>query len=82
MKPTRYETHDLALAAFLIASESTRLTDIASNGDGRKRFIFDPPPDKETLIRFYSGESQVSARRFAEALSSLKGSGYTMREFQ
>ena len=81
MKTQGYSTYDLVLAAFLVASEASRLADITSNGDGRKRFVFNPAPKKEDLIRFYSGEAQVSARRFAEAWATLKGAGYTMREF-
>ncbi len=76
-----YETYDLVLAAYLVASEVCQLVDIRSSGNGRKLFHFCPSPTKEDLIRFYSGEAQVSARRFAEAFATLKGTGYTMREF-
>jgi len=76
-----YATFDLTLAAFLVATDSARLTDITGHGDGRKRFVFNPAPNKADLIRFYSGEAEVSARRFAEAWATLKGAGYTMREF-
>jgi|GEM_PF-2637344 len=81
MNGAAYQTYDIVLASYLIASESSRLTDITGNGDGRKLFCFDPAPTKEQLIQFYSGEAHVSARKYAEALASLKGSAYTMRQF-
>ena len=73
MNARAYETYDLTLAAFLVATDSARLTDITGNGGGRKRFVFNPPPSKAALIRFYSGEAEVSARRFAEAWSRALG---------
>ena len=78
---TRYQTYDLVLATYLIASEVCSLTDIASNGDGRKLFCFNPAPSKEQLIEFYAGTAQVSARKFAEVFATLKGSGYTLKEY-
>jgi len=81
MKHGAYETYDLVLASFLIAAEASHLIDIATHDGGRKLFCFDPAPSKEDLIKFYSGEATVSARRFAEVFASLKGAGYTMREF-
>lgn len=56
-----YATYDIVLATYLIAGEVCKLTDIASNGDGRKLFCFDPAPSKEQLIAFYAGSAQVSA---------------------
>jgi hypothetical protein len=79
--PGAYETYDLVLAAYLVAGDVCRLIDIRSSGNGRKLFQFSPSPTKEDLVRFYSGAAHVSARRFAEAFATLKGSGYTMREF-
>lgn len=79
MKGDDYQTYDLVLAAFLVASEISRLTDVASHNGGRKLFRFDPAPSKEQLIQFYSGEAMVSARRFAEVFASLKGASYTMK---
>ena len=76
-----YQTYDLVLAAFLLASDAARLVDIRPNGDGRKLFHFAPAPSKEQLIQFYSGEATVSARRFAEVFATLKGAGYTMRAY-
>lgn len=81
MSGHNYQTYDIVLASFLIASDAAKLTDIASNGDGRKLFCFDPAPSKEQLIQFYSGEAVVSARRFAEVFATLKGSGYTLKEY-
>jgi len=81
MKNAAYQTFDLVLAAFLIASDTCRLTDIGTQELGRKLFYFQPAPSKEQLIKFYSGEAVVSARRFAEVFASLKGAGFTMREF-
>lgn len=76
-----YRTYDLTLAAFLVASDVTRLTDIASNGDGRKLFCFNPAPSKQQLLDFYSGTALVSARKFAEVFATLKGTGYTLKEY-
>jgi hypothetical protein len=81
MNARPYHTHDIVLATYLIAGEICKLTDIASNGDGRKLFCFDPPPTKEQLIQFYSGEAVVSARRFAETFATLKGTGFTLKEY-
>ena len=79
MKTGAYQTYDLVLAAFLLASEISRLTDVASHNGGRKLFCFAPAPSKEQLIQFYSGEAMVSARRFAEVYATLKGTHYTMK---
>lgn len=78
-----YQTYDLVLATYLIAGDVCKLTDItsASNGDGRKLFCFNPAPSKEQLIEFYAGTAQVSARKFAEVFATLKGSGYTLKEY-
>jgi hypothetical protein len=81
MKGGPYQTHDIVLATYLIASDLCKLTDIASNGDGRKLFCFNPAPSKEQLIEFYAGTAQVSARKFAEVFSTLKGTGYTLKDF-
>ena len=83
MKAMRYETYDLPLAAYLVASGSSQLTDIvgSASGNGHKLFCFDPAPSKEELIRFYSGQATVSARRFAEAFATLKSTGFTLRGF-
>jgi hypothetical protein len=79
----RYQTFDIVLATYLIAADVCKLTDITntSNGDGRKLFCFDPAPSKEQLIEFYAGTATVSARKFAEVFSTLKGSGYTLKEY-
>ncbi len=76
-----YRTHDLTLAAFLVASDVAQLTDITSNGDGRKLFCFNPAPSREQLIEFYAGTAQVSARKFAEVFATLKGTNYTLKEY-
>ena len=77
----RYKTFDLVLATYLIAGDVSKLIDIRSNGDGRKLFCFTPAPSKEQLIEFYAGTAQVSARKFAEVFATLKGSGYTLKEY-
>ena len=81
MKNNAYHTYDIVLAAFLIAGDVSRITDIQALDTGRKLFQFDPRPTKEQLVSFYSGEATVSARRFAEVYSTLKGTNYTMQEF-
>jgi len=81
MKAETYQTFDIVLATYLIAGDVCKLTDITGNGDGRKLFCFNPVPSKEQLIQFYSGEAVVSARRFAEVFATLKGTGYTLKEY-
>jgi hypothetical protein len=81
MSEANYQTYDLVLAAYLVAGDVCRLVDIRSSGNGRKLFCFDPAPSKEQLIQFYSGEALVSARRFAEVFSTLKGTGFTLKEY-
>jgi len=81
MKNGAYQTFDIVLATYLIAGDVAQLTDIATHESGRKQFCFHPAPSKEQLIQFYSGAAQVSARRFAEVFATLKGTGYTMKEY-
>jgi hypothetical protein len=76
-----YKTYDLALASFLVSGDVVKLIDITSTGDGRKLFCFNPAPSKEQLIEFYAGTAKVSARKFAEVFATLKGSGYTLRDY-
>ena len=81
MDASAYETYDLVLAAYLVAGEVSQLVAIRSPGNGRKLFHFSSSPKKEDLIRFYSGEAQVSARRFADVFSTLNGSGSTLKAY-
>ena len=80
MRDDQYQTYDLVLASYLVASDSSHLTDIREHENGRKLFCFDPAPSKEQLIEFYSGDATVSARKFAEVFATLKGTSYTMKE--
>ena len=81
MRERVYGTYDIVLATYLIAGDVCKLTDITSNGNSRKLFCFDPAPSKEQLIEYYAGTAQVSARKFAEVFATLKGSGYTLKEY-
>ncbi len=74
----RYNTNDIYLSAFLIASGNSKLVGIQDQASGRKVFEFEPPPSPEVILKFYSGEQKVSALRLLEALQSLKAATYVV----
>jgi hypothetical protein len=81
MRETRmsqYETTDLFLASFLVASKHSSLKGITDNGYGRKTFVFEPSPSQEIILRFYNGEEKISAIKLLETLGSLKAATYTL----
>lgn len=70
---SHYQTSDLALAAFLVASGIT-LVEIDWQNPYRAIFCFgDPQRAEELAARFLTGEALVSALPYANALSDLKG---------
>jgi hypothetical protein len=75
---TQYETTDLFLASFLIASKHSSLKGITDNGYGRKTFVLEPTPSQEIILKFYSGEEKVSAIKLFEVFGSLKAATYTL----
>ena len=76
---SHYETTDLFLASFLLASKHSALKGINDNGYGRKTFCFEPPPSQEVILRYYNGEEKVSAIKLVEAFGSLKAATYTQK---
>jgi len=75
---SQYETTDLFLASFLVASKHSALRGIKDNGFGRKTFVLEPPPSQDTILRFYNGEERVSAIKLFEVFGSLKAATYTL----
>ena len=67
-----YETPDLALASFLVASGHTYLVDIRRNDHGKKIFVFNPYPPEQVIFGFYNGSEKVSAKRLTESYQNLK----------
>jgi len=74
-----YETTDLALASFLLASMHANLVDIGKNDQHKKTFVFDPGPPKHVILGFYDGSEKVSAIRFVEAYEKLKAATYVLK---
>jgi len=75
---SQYNTTDLFLASFLIASKHSTLKGITDNGYGRKTFIFEPEPSNEIIMRFYAGGEQVNALKLFEAFQRLKSATYVL----
>lgn len=72
-KPSPYQTSDLPLAAFLIAS-GIPLVEIQWPDPYRAVFCFGKPQKAEELAaRFITGEALVSALAYSNALADLKG---------
>jgi len=70
---SHYQTSDLSLAAFLIASGMT-LVEIDWESPYRAVFCFGNPQKAEELAaRFLTGEALISALAYSNALSDLKG---------
>jgi hypothetical protein len=75
---SQYETTDLFMASFLVASGHSTLKGIRDNGYGRKTFILEPLPSQDIILRFYNGEEKVSAIKLFEVFGSLKAATYTL----
>jgi hypothetical protein len=74
-----YETTDLALASFLLASMHANLVDIGKNDQHKKTFVFDPGPPKHVILGFYDGSEKVSAIRLIEAYEKLKAATHVLK---
>lgn len=72
MKPARYNTCDLALAAYLKV-RGLRLLEIVPAKSGRADFSFQNSDETQDLVlRFLNGDGAVDAARFAEAMKTLR----------
>jgi hypothetical protein len=69
---SQYETTDLFLASFLVASRYANLVDIRKNRRHKKVFVFDPGPPQHATLGFYDGSEKVSAIRLTEEYEKLK----------
>jgi hypothetical protein len=78
MNKDEYNTFDIYLASFLIASNYSKLKDIRHNGQGRKLFVFSPEPEQEVILGFYNGCEKVSAIKLFESFQSLKAATYVL----
>ncbi|GEM_PF-2718734 len=68
----KYETQDLNLAAYLIATGACRLNSINGHDTWKKTFVMLPVPDQKTIEEFYSGRGTVGALEFCNQLRNLK----------
>jgi hypothetical protein len=71
-----WQTSDIYLASFIIASERSNLRNIVDGTNGKKTFIFDPEPPKEFIMSFYAGGELVNALKLFEAFQRLKSAIY------
>ena len=76
---SQYETADLFLASFLVASGHTYLVDIKRNDHGKKIFVFNPCPPEQVILGFYNGSEKVSAIRIIESYQNLKLATYVFK---
>jgi hypothetical protein len=67
---TKYETSDIALAAYLFAS-STPMTEVNRTNPRRVLFTFQPPR-QELLDKWQSGNAMINALAFHNAYQELK----------
>lgn len=68
----KYETQDLNLAAYLIASGSCHLKAINGHDTWKKTFVLSPVPDQKAIEEFYNGNGPVGALKFCNQLRNLK----------
>ncbi len=68
----KYETQDLNLSAYLIASGACRLTAINGHDTWKKTFVMLPVPGQKTIEEFYNGQGTVCALEFCNQLRNLK----------
>lgn len=50
-----WQTSDIYLASFLIASGHSNLTNIMDGPAGKRTFVFEPEPPKAVIMKFYGG---------------------------
>lgn len=76
---SRYETSQLNLAAYLMASGASELVDTRSAVPGSKTmvFVFSPAPSQGVVESFFNGSAQVSAIAYHNAVRNIRSA---MRE--
>ena len=73
-----WETSDIYLASFLIASNHSSLKNIVDGSAGKKIFVFSPEPSNDAIMRFYAGGEEVNALKLFEAFQRLKSATYVL----
>lgn len=73
-----WQTSDIYLASFLIASGHSALKNILDAQGGKKIFVFAPEPSKDVILKFYAGEGRVNALRLFESFGRLKAATYVL----
>lgn len=69
-----YKTEKLVFSAFLIASGKAELVSVEPiPGSHNVIFVLSQAPSQEIITGFFSGASQISALRYSEAITMLKG---------
>ena len=80
-KTEQYQTEKLTLAAYLIASGKASLVGTKSIPHSRNAlFLLSDKPSQQEVTDFFSGESQVSALRYAEVINTLKSAAHEERK--
>jgi Domain of unknown function (DUF5659) len=69
--PTAFETHDLALAAYLRCREYS-LLDVRREPSGRCAFVFGDRPTRQRDVTAFYDAGTVPALQFAENIRMLK----------
>jgi hypothetical protein len=67
-----YQTNDIYLASYLIASGKYDLVKIEDFEGWKKSFVIDPIPTDDIISEFYNGSGTVSALKLCNQLRSLK----------
>ena len=67
-----YQTNDIYLASYLIASGFCDLAKITEFDGWKKTFVLSPGPEDRDISAFYSGAATVSALKICNQLRSLK----------
>jgi len=76
-----YKTSKLTFAAYLIASGKAELVStVLTPGNHNVTFVLSREPSDGEISGFFSGSAQVSALRYSEAISSLKGIAFEARK--
>ena len=77
---TYYKTEKLTFASYLIASGKVELVGTEPTPGSRNvTFILSKKPTDEQISGFFNGSAQVSALRYSEVISSLKGIAFEAR---
>ena len=67
-----YETHDLNLAAYLIAAGICKLDGVSHQDGWRKKFVIYPRPSEGQISSYYNGTGNVSALELCNQIRALK----------